>query len=135
MFTRYIYNLCNTLDAVRFSTLRVLEDFEADGAAYLELRTTPRAFPATGMTAEEYVTAVLDAIEDYSKRPDTKMMTRLILSIDRRDSIEKATGTVDMAVKYRTRGVVGVDLCGDPMVLLLYPLDTAQWDNQEIDSW
>ena len=42
------------------------------------------------------------------------MRTRLILSIDRRNSVEEAMEAVELAVKYQSRGVVGVDLCGDP---------------------
>ncbi|TGZ85132.1 putative adenosine deaminase [Ascodesmis nigricans] len=127
LFTRYIYNLCNDLLSVHYSTHQVLTSFESSGTCYLELRTTPRAFPATGMTAEEYVSAVLDAIDEYSRRPETKMVTRLILSVDRRDTLEKAMATVQLAVKLRERGVVGVDLCGDPMkgdISLLHPAFT-----------
>eukprot|EP00271_Cylindrocystis_brebissonii_P020797 TRINITY_DN7072_c0_g1_i4.p1 TRINITY_DN7072_c0_g1~~TRINITY_DN7072_c0_g1_i4.p1 ORF type:complete len:345 (-),score=37.17 TRINITY_DN7072_c0_g1_i4:143-1177(-) len=39
---------------------------------------------------------------------------RLLLSIDRRESAEDAMETVRLAVEYRDRGVVGVDLSGNP---------------------
>jgi adenosine deaminase len=42
------------------------------------------------------------------------MKTNLILSIDRRNDEATALEVVDLALKYRDRGVVGVDLCGDP---------------------
>ena len=38
----------------------------------------------------------------------------MILSIDRKNIGKEAMEVVDLAVKYRHRGVVGVDLCGDP---------------------
>jgi adenosine deaminase len=44
------------------------------------------------------------------------MKTNLILSIDRRNDVTTALQVVDLAVKFRDRGVVGVDLCGDPAV-------------------
>lgn len=44
------------------------------------------------------------------------MKTNLILSIDRRNDLPTALSVVDLAVKYRSRGVVGIDLCGDPAV-------------------
>ena len=42
------------------------------------------------------------------------MKTYLILSINRRNTAAEAMEVVDLAVKYRPQGVVGVDLCGDP---------------------
>lgn len=44
------------------------------------------------------------------------MKTHLILSIDRRDTPEKAQECVDLAIRYKYWGIVGVDLCGDPLV-------------------
>ncbi|KAI1527146.1 Add Adenosine deaminase [Pyrenophora tritici-repentis] len=42
------------------------------------------------------------------------MRAFLIVSIDRRNSIAEADEVVDLAFKYKSAGVVGVDLCGDP---------------------
>ena len=42
------------------------------------------------------------------------MTTRLILSVDRGNSIEEANEVIDLALKFRDQGVVGVDLCGNP---------------------
>ena len=83
---------------------------------YLELRTTPREFKETGLTKEMYVETVLEAIGEYNDRKEGKMKTYLILSIDRRDTFEMARECVELAIKFRERGVVGVDLCGDPTV-------------------
>lgn len=76
---------------------------------YLELRTTPRAAP--GLDKESYVTTILSCIDDYGRG---RMSSFLLLSIDRRNTPEEATEVVDLAIKHRSRGVVGVDLCGDP---------------------
>ncbi|RPB15876.1 adenosine/AMP deaminase family protein [Morchella conica CCBAS932] len=115
LFSKYIYQLCNDVQSVRYSTKRVLQDFEADGVAYLELRTTPREFKETGMSKEQYVETVLESIEQYEKDASTSMKTVLLLSVDRRDSFQKALECIDLAIRYKYRGVVGVDLCGDPM--------------------
>jgi len=42
------------------------------------------------------------------------MHTNLILSIDRCNTLLEAEEVVDLAVKYQSKGVVGVDLCGNP---------------------
>jgi adenosine deaminase len=78
---------------------------------YLELRTTPRHIKQAAITKEAYVQLVLSTISSF-KSPT--MVTKLILSIDRRDSEEEALEVVNLALRYRTQGVVGVDLCGDP---------------------
>jgi len=113
LFSRYIYHLCNDQESVAYSTMSVLRNFEEDGVVYLELRTTPRDL--TGLTKEHYLDTVLSTICKYETDPNTSMKISLILSIDRRDSIEKANQCVDLAIKNKDRGVVGVDLCGDPL--------------------
>lgn len=80
---------------------------------YLELRTTPRAIPSAGITKDAYVSLVLSRIQQFNNTSET-MVTRLILSIDRRNSAEEADEVVSLALKYRDLGVVGVDLCGNP---------------------
>ena len=110
LFSKYIYELCSTPASIIHSTNAVLNDFREDGVAYLELRTTPRSSPS--MSKDDYIHTILSCLENF---PDRNVMTTyLILSIDRRNSREEAIETVDMAIRYRSRGIVGVDLCGDP---------------------
>ena len=111
LFTSYIYGLLPDGPSVRYTTLSVLSSFAADGVVYLELRTTPRATPL--LSAEAYVLEVLSAVEEF-ERGEGRMRTRLILCVDRKMSVEEAEEVVSMAVKYKDRGVVGVDLCGNP---------------------
>ena len=110
IFSQYIYELCSTSAGILYSTNAVLQDFKDDGVVYLELRTTPRS--SACISKDEYVRITLDCIRDFAERD--AMPTYLILSIDRRNTAVQAMETVDLAIKYRSRGVVGVDLCGDP---------------------
>ena len=41
---------------------------------------------------------------------------RLLLSIDRRETEQQALDTVELAARHMARGVVGVDLSGNPNV-------------------
>lgn len=95
-----------------YTTTSVLKDFEADGVVYLELRTTPRAIPSANITKDCYVRTILDCISTFNAI--SSMKTKLILSIDRRNDLKIAMQVVDLALAYRSEGVVGIDLCGDP---------------------
>ncbi|KAH7324945.1 adenosine deaminase [Stachybotrys elegans] len=110
LFDNYIYELCSNIEAIEYATDEVLRDFEQDGVRYLELRTTPRQ--SAGLTKEQYVSTVLDCIDAFDQQ---NMSTFLILSVDRRNTLEQAMQTVELAVKFKDRGVVGVDLCGNPL--------------------
>lgn len=110
LFSKYIYELCSTPASIAYSTNAVLHDFKGDGVVYLELRTTPRS--SSSMSKDDYIAIILSCIDNYPGR--NSMTTYLILSIDRRNSPAEAIEAVDLAIKYRSRGVVGVDLCGDP---------------------
>ena len=105
--------------AVERITREVVADFAADGVRYLELRTTPRR---DVMTAGAYV----DAIERALHVNPTRCVVRLLLSINRAQSVAAAEATVDLACERRRRVecgddggshfVVGVDLSGNPTV-------------------
>lgn len=120
LFSNYIYHLCNDVATIKYSTTAVLQEFDRDGVVYLELRTTPRGFDESGLTKAQYVEAVLESVHEYNVS-SSSMKTYLILSIDRRDTPEKAKECVDLAIRYKYLGIVGVDLCGDPCVNQSYP--------------
>ncbi|KAG8165688.1 hypothetical protein KVR01_004240 [Diaporthe batatas] len=128
LFSSYIYHLVDDLPALRHTTLSVLSDFANDGVVYLELRTTPRALPRSGLSKAGYVEAILAAIREFEgadaaeaprdSGPVTarrRLHTRLILSVDRRNTPGEAAEVVELARRFQARGVVGVDLCGDPL--------------------
>lgn len=120
-----IYALTSNTEALATATRAVLSlflDSNVDPAhpqpqaAYLELRSTPRE--TVHMTRRQYMQTVLDQIERY---PADR--AALIVSLDRRMEAKVAEEIVDIAVRLRTEGrrVVGVDLCGDPLVRNVLP--------------
>lgn len=118
---KLIHRCCGDLGAVRRITREVVEDFERDGCAYLELRTTPKRAVDVGIDKEGYVEAVLAGMRDagcLGDGSDGRIVGRLVLSIDRAkdDDASKARETVELAKKYKSQGVVGVDLSGAPTV-------------------
>jgi adenosine deaminase len=122
-----IYALTSTPSALARATRSVLQLF-LDGptpqCTYLELRSTPRATPH--MTRREYVEAVLREIDifnhDGGVNAGAGAKAALIVSLDRRMDATVAKECVDIAVSMRKNGrrVVGVDLCGDPMVRFVF---------------
>ena len=78
----------------------MIHEFAEENVKYIELRTTPREEPSTGMTKVSYVETVLRAISDC-KKENLDIIVKLILAIDRRQSPEVAMDTVQLAVKYR----------------------------------
>lgn len=109
LFSTYIYALCSTSASLIYCTRSVLRNFEEDGVRYLELRSTPRAMGE--LDKESYVATVLACINDCNR---DRLSAFLILSIDRGNTPEEAMEVVDLAIKYHSQGVVGIDLCGDP---------------------
>ncbi|KAK5627531.1 hypothetical protein RRF57_003246 [Xylaria bambusicola] len=108
-----INSYVHDVESLHYSTLSVVEDFANDGVVYLELRTTPRSFPKEGLDKKGYVDAVLTAI-DVAQQKYPSIQVRLILSIDRRNTLAEANELVAFATYFISRGVVAVDLCGDP---------------------
>ncbi|ORY69619.1 uncharacterized protein BCR38DRAFT_89191 [Pseudomassariella vexata] len=113
LFSSYIYHLVNDAEALEYTTKSVIKDFADDGVVYVELRTTPRAMPSAGLDKAGYVNVVLEAITS-AERENPSIHTRLILSVDRRNNRDEAFEVVSLAKQFRARGVVAVDLCGDP---------------------
>jgi adenosine deaminase len=117
----YINSLVNNVRAIRQSTRDVLKTFEADNVRYLELRITPREIYVhedsglSCLSKEKYVETVLVAIDDHETIKGHKMRVKLMLSIDRDESVQEANRTLELALQFQERGVVGVDLCGNPL--------------------
>ncbi|THZ84096.1 Metallo-dependent hydrolase [Aureobasidium pullulans] len=113
IFDKYIYALVSDEESIQFATTAVLQDFQDDGVRYLEIRATPRVIPAVGISREDYVAIVLQTMNDYTLSNE-RQHAKLILSIDRKNTLEQAFEVVHLALKYRHLGVVGIDLCGNP---------------------
>ncbi|CAJ2506826.1 Uu.00g080120.m01.CDS01 [Anthostomella pinea] len=113
LFSSYIYRLVDDVDSLVYTTMSVVKEFAEDGVVYLELRTTPRGMPDAGLDKAGYVTEVLRAMEEAQQEVQT-LRARLVLSIDRRNTLEEALEVVTLAKQFQDRGVVAIDMCGDP---------------------
>ena len=141
-----IHALCTDHASIARIAAEAVVDFARDGVVYLELRTTPKDVPARGVTKESYCEAALRGValgahvarrvlrreREVEKSPqarqtDAVFVARLILSVDRKETVAEAKRTVRLAAYLRDTdcGVVGVDLSGDPSVGSFAKLEPA----------
>jgi adenosine deaminase len=99
------------LDDIRRITRETLEDFINDNVIYIELRTRPRSFNNGNIPSSSYIEAIIEIMKEYEE----KISSRLILSIDRTQTLEQAMETFKLAEIDR-KYIVGLDLSGDPNI-------------------
>ncbi|KAI8989996.1 hypothetical protein BDB01DRAFT_717643 [Pilobolus umbonatus] len=118
---RFIYQLTDTEESVAIATRNIINEFKADGVRYLELRTTPRKNNETNMTKHTYINTIVNVMQE--ERED--IIVRLIISVDRSNTLAEAEEVVDLALMFKEKGVVGIDLCGNVSVGLFETLKPA----------
>lgn len=93
-------------------TREAIADAAADNIRYLELRFTPVALSrAEGFSLEEVMDWVLAAAKNAER--EFGVLTRLIASINRHESVRIAQKVAQLAVDRRDKGIVGLDLAGN----------------------
>lgn len=93
-------------------TREVVYDAAADHVRYLELRFTPAALSnARGFSYAEVMDWVIENVALASQQ--VGMKTRLIVSLNRHESVQIAEQVLRLAVDRMERGVVGIDLAGN----------------------
>lgn len=88
-----------------------VEDAAADNIQYMELRFTPKALARLkGFSFQDVVRWVCDAVDEAQRA--TGIRVRLIVALNRHESVIEGEQMVRAALDHRDRGVVGLDLCG-----------------------
>ena len=89
-----------------------VEDAALDNVRYLELRFTPAALSrAEGFPMEQVVGWVIESVHLAAEH--YQVMVRLIISINRHESLALAREAIDIALAREQDGIVGVDLAGN----------------------
>lgn len=89
-----------------------VEDASRDNIRYFELRFTPAALSrAEGFPMTQVVDWVADSVREAAD--EYQVMVRLIISINRHESLELAREAIEIALEKRDQGIVGVDLAGN----------------------
>lgn len=99
-------------EVIRRVTREAVADAAADNIKYLELRFTPRALSnILNCTFEAVIEWV--CTEAAAAAADHNIQVRLILSMNRHESVEIGERVLEAALAFRTCGVVAIDLAGN----------------------
>lgn len=85
----------------------LVEDLDKDNIVYAEIRFAPIFHTKKGLTLEEVIDSVLEGLNN------SKVKTNLILCMMRNLSYEDNKKVIDLAIKYKNKGVCAIDLAGD----------------------
>lgn len=106
-------------DIIKRISWEAVEDAALENIRYLELRFTPVALSrAEGFPIAQVVDWVIESVQEASEQ--YQILTRLIVSINRHESIALAEKVMEIALDKKEQGVVGVDLAGNEAE---YPAD------------
>lgn len=86
------------------------KSLEEDRIRYVEIRT---GLKNLGQGTEEYLKAVLRGIQEASS---TQLKANIVLSLQRGSSAAAVHETIDLALKYRDQGVIGIDISGNAAI-------------------
>ncbi len=93
-------------------TREAVEDAAADNVKYMELRFTPRALSnILNCSYYEVIDWVCSTAAETAQEHDIQV--RLILSMNRHESVEIGEHVLAAALEYRNQGVVALDLAGN----------------------
>lgn len=98
-------------EAIRRITYEAIEDAAIDNIRYLELRFTPVALSKV----EDFLLGdVMDWVLEAAKKGEKEngVITRLIASVNRHESVSLAEKVIELAVDRKDAGIVGIDLAG-----------------------
>jgi adenosine deaminase len=111
-------NYMQTKEQLRIVTLDLLAQFDADNVVYAEMRFAPLQHLQLGLSSEEVVQEVLNAIIEGKKQ--YKVEANVILCTLRNFSEAQSMETAKLALHFKDSAVVGFDIAADEVG---YPLD------------
>ncbi|MFZ4813914.1 MAG: adenosine deaminase [Phototrophicaceae bacterium] len=109
---RVLRQFYNSPETIRRITREAVIDAAEDNVRYMELRFTPKALCNVLLCDYfEVMDWVCDTVEaTVAEYPSIKV--RLLVSMNRHEGAEIGREVLQVALRYRNRGVVGIDLAG-----------------------
>lgn len=100
-----ISQIINTHEKLKEATYQTCQRFKSDNNQVVLMRTGLKLLE--NGTYEDYLNSVLKGIQEAAS---DNFNVFLMLSLKRTSSLEMSKLTVDLAVKYRERGIIGIDI-------------------------
>jgi adenosine deaminase len=105
------FELMQTKEQLRWVTLDLMEQLKADNVIYAEIRFAPLLHIAGGLSPDEVVQAVNDAVTEGIAK--TGVEARIILCTLRHYNEDQSMETVLLVEKFKGLQVVAFDMAGD----------------------
>ncbi len=105
-----VHQLVNSEERVKEGVEALCTELKEDGITYVEIRS---GLKNLGQGTEAYLRAILDGINEQNS---VDFQARLLLSLQRNSSSSTIRETTDLALKYKNRGVIGIDISGDSTI-------------------
>ena len=100
-----------TADNLYRIATELIADVAADGVKYIEIRFAPRLHMDKGLTFDEIVESLLQAIHEAPQKQG--IHANLILCCMRNEDVKHSIEVVEAGQKFLGKGVVAVDLAGN----------------------
>lgn len=105
-----IAQIVNTEERLQEGVNHLCISLQNDNVRYVEIRT---GLKNLGQGVEEYLKAILRGIEMSAS---DQFKANIVLSLQRNSSVVMVKETIDLALKYRDQGVVGIDISGNSSI-------------------
>ena len=103
--------IVNSNERIQAGTVALCQTMDAQGVTYAEIRTSLKDF---GSGLEDYLLAVMSGVREGCR--GTTLVVKIIVSLKRSSSVDIANETIRLLLKYRSEGVVGLDISDNALV-------------------
>lgn len=103
--------LLQTKESLKRASFELVEDLASENTIYAEIRVAPIQHIEKGLTPEEVVSSILEGINKVTEK--NNITIGLLLCAMRNRPPEESDFLIELASKFRNKGVVGLDLAGD----------------------
>jgi adenosine deaminase len=105
-----IARIVNSEEKLQSGVSSLCKCLERDNVRYVEIRT---GLKDLGQGTEGYLKAVLRGIHENAS---TQLKANVVLSLQRSSSKAMVHETIDLGLKYRDQGVIGIDISGNAAI-------------------